>query len=94
MIVTGPEFLSRFCGVYTGRWFSPGPTVSSTNKTDRNDITEILLKVALNTSKQTIKHIILTLSLYIIARITTVISNIIIMAIIAVYWKKMSTDEN
>jgi hypothetical protein len=29
----------------TGRWFSP---VSSTNKTDRHDITEILLKVALN----------------------------------------------
>jgi hypothetical protein len=29
-----------------GQWFSP---VSSTNKTDRHDITEILLKVALNT---------------------------------------------
>jgi hypothetical protein len=27
--------------------FSPGPPVSSTNKTDRHDITEILLKVAL-----------------------------------------------
>ena len=33
----------------TGRWFSPGTLVSSTNKTDRNDITEILLEVALNT---------------------------------------------
>jgi hypothetical protein len=33
----------------TGRWFSPGMLVSSTNKTDRHDITEILLKVALNT---------------------------------------------
>jgi hypothetical protein len=33
----------------TGRWFSPGSLVSSTNKTDRHDITEILLKVALNT---------------------------------------------
>ena len=33
----------------TGQWFSPGPPVSSTNKTDRHDITEILLKVALNT---------------------------------------------
>ena len=32
-----------------GRWFSPGTPVSSTNKTDRADITEILLKVALNT---------------------------------------------
>ena len=39
----------------TGRWFSPGPTVSSTNKTDRHDIAEILLKVALNTLKQTNK---------------------------------------
>jgi archaellin len=35
--------------------FSPAPPVSSTNKTDRNDITEILLKVALNTNKQTIQ---------------------------------------
>jgi hypothetical protein len=38
------------------RWFSPGPPVSSTNKTDRHDITEILLKVALNTIKQTNKQ--------------------------------------
>ena len=30
-----------------GRWFSPGTSVSSTNKTDCHDITEILLKVAL-----------------------------------------------
>ena len=36
-----------------GRWFSPGTLVSSTNKTDRHDITEILLKVALNTINQT-----------------------------------------
>jgi hypothetical protein len=33
----------------TGLWFSPGTPVSSTNKTDRDYITEILLKVALNT---------------------------------------------
>jgi len=39
-----------------GRWFSPGTSVSSTNKTDLHDITEILfLKVALNIIKQT-KH--------------------------------------
>jgi len=38
----------------TGQWFSPGISVSSTNKTDSHDITEILLKVALNTiNKQT-----------------------------------------
>jgi hypothetical protein len=32
-------------------WFSLGTPVSSTNKTDRHDITEILLKVALNIIK-------------------------------------------
>ena len=32
-----------------GRWFSLGSQVSSTNKTDRHYITEILLKGALNT---------------------------------------------
>ena len=31
------------------RWFSPSAPVSSTNKTGRHDITEILLKVALST---------------------------------------------
>ena len=30
-------------------WFSPGTPVSSTNKSDCHDITELLLKVALNT---------------------------------------------
>ena len=30
-------------------WFSPGTPISSTNKTDRHNVTEILLKVALNT---------------------------------------------
>jgi len=33
--------------------FSPGTPVSSTNKTDRHNITEILLKVALSSIKQT-----------------------------------------
>jgi len=36
----------------TCQWFSPGTLVSSTNKTDCHDITEILLKVALNTISQ------------------------------------------
>jgi hypothetical protein len=31
------------------RFFYPGTPVSSTNKADRNDITEILLKVTLKT---------------------------------------------
>ena len=38
------------------RWFSSGTPVSSTNNTDRHDITEILLKVALNIIKQTNKQ--------------------------------------
>ena len=37
----------------SGRWFSPCTLVSSINKTDRHDITKILLKVALSTIKQT-----------------------------------------
>ena len=36
-----------------GFFFSPGTMVSSTNNTDCRDITEILLKVALNTINQT-----------------------------------------
>jgi hypothetical protein len=36
---------------------SKGAPISSTNRTDRHDITEILLKVALSTIKQTNKHL-------------------------------------
>jgi hypothetical protein len=38
-----------------GRWFSSGTAASSTTKTGRHDIAEILLKVALNTINQ-IEH--------------------------------------
>jgi hypothetical protein len=38
-----------------GRWFSPGTPASSTTKTGRYDIAEILLKVALNTKKKSNK---------------------------------------
>jgi hypothetical protein len=34
-----------------GRWFFPGTPASSTTKTGRHDIAEILLKVALSTIK-------------------------------------------
>jgi hypothetical protein len=34
-----------------GRWFSPGTSASSTTKTGRHDIAEMLLIVALNTNK-------------------------------------------
>jgi hypothetical protein len=35
-----------------GRWFSPGTPASSTTKTGRHDIAEILLKMALSTINQ------------------------------------------
>jgi hypothetical protein len=41
-----------------GQRFSPGTPDSSTTKTGRHDIAEILLKVALNTINQSIKSII------------------------------------
>jgi hypothetical protein len=34
-----------------GQWLSPDTPVSSINKTESHDITEILLKVAVNTIK-------------------------------------------
>ena len=48
------HYMIKFCQwLATGRWFTLGPPDSSTNKTDHHDITEILLKVTLNTTKQT-----------------------------------------
>ena len=42
--------------VHSTRWFSPGTPPYSTINTSRHDIAEILLKVALNTIKQTNKQ--------------------------------------
>jgi hypothetical protein len=44
-----------------GQWFSPGTPASSTTKTGRHDIAEILLKVALNTKNQSISKVLTTL---------------------------------
>jgi hypothetical protein len=44
-----------------GRWFSLGTPASSTNKIDRHDIAEILLKVALTTKNQSINLIFLSI---------------------------------
>jgi hypothetical protein len=38
-----------------GRWVSPGTPASSSTKTGRHDIAEILLKVALNTKSKSKK---------------------------------------
>jgi hypothetical protein len=40
-----------------GQWLSPGNPASSTTKTGRYDIAEILLKVALNTINQIKNHL-------------------------------------
>jgi hypothetical protein len=49
----------------TGQWFSPCTPISSTNKTDRHDIAEILLKVALKSKpNQTISTYNISIHLY------------------------------
>jgi hypothetical protein len=54
MVLNLQHYVDKICQwLVTGRWFSPCTPVSSTNKTDRHDITEILLKVALSTINQT-----------------------------------------
>ena len=59
---TKPQILVLFQQkLITDKWFSPGIPVSSINKTDHHYITEILLKVALNTINQPL----LTLALFI-----------------------------
>ena len=63
-------FLSRSDLRQIGMWFSTGTPVSSTNKTDH--ITEILLKVALNTIALTpLKKNINSLLYYILSRLLT-----------------------
>jgi len=67
-ITTNVEFESRSCrgvldttlcdkicqSLEASLWFSPRTPISSINKTDRHDITEILLKVGLNTNNHLI----------------------------------------
>jgi hypothetical protein len=50
--VLDTTFCDKVCQ-WLGQWFPPGTLVSSTNKTDHHDITEILLKVALKTINHT-----------------------------------------
>jgi hypothetical protein len=56
------DLLQHLCNkVYqelvAGRWFSLVTPVSSTNKTDRHDITEIVFEVALDTINQTYQQV-------------------------------------
>jgi hypothetical protein len=71
-----------------GRWFSLGTPVSSTNKTDRHDITKILLKVALSTINQTNQSMIIVevaTPLEIFCMFCTFMVNMILMAILLLY---------
>jgi hypothetical protein len=52
-----------------GRWFSPGTPASSTTKTGRHDIAEILLKVALNTKIQIQIHVHVHVAMFFIPKI-------------------------
>jgi len=48
----GTKICDKVCQwLATGRWFSLCPPVSSTNETNRHDITDILLKVELSIIK-------------------------------------------
>jgi hypothetical protein len=52
--VLGTKLCDKVCQwLAAGQWFSSGTLISSNNKTDRHDIAERLLKVALNTICQT-----------------------------------------
>ena len=42
-----------------GRWFFPGTPVSSITKTGRHDIAGILMKVALNTTNQSLTSLLI-----------------------------------
>ena len=46
MVVGSTTICDKVCQLLaTGLWFSPGPPASSTNITDRHDITKILLNI-------------------------------------------------
>ena len=46
MVVGSTTICDKVCQLLaTGRWFPLGPPASSTNITDRHDITEILLNI-------------------------------------------------
>jgi len=63
--VLDTQLCNKVCQWFAAdRWFSPGTPVSSTNNTDRHDIAEILLKVALNSTKFDIYVLLLSLGRY------------------------------
>ena len=78
----------------------PGPSVSSTNKTDRHDITEILLKVALNTitiiSNKRVPYIFMSIYLYrVMVMVMVIFSYFVAVSFIGwrnqITWRKLPT---
>ena len=69
-----------FQWLVTGRWFSPSLPVSSINETDRHNITEIVLTVALYT-KQTFY---LSLTLHFIFKILVILGSVIVISILTI----------
>jgi hypothetical protein len=57
----------------TGRWFSPDTLVFSTNKTDSHDITELMLKMALNTAWPIVKVLFWLVQLFLIHMCITIV---------------------
>jgi hypothetical protein len=55
-LLSQPHVIKLFQLPAQGRWFSSGTPASSTTKTGRHDIADILLKVALNTNNQSINN--------------------------------------
>jgi hypothetical protein len=68
------DFMFFIQWLTTGQWFSPGIPVSSTNKTDSHDITDILLKVALNIITLTLILIYIPLAYMIICHSFTIVA--------------------
>ena len=55
-VCSNTTFCDKVCQrLPTGRWFSQGTLISSMNKSNRHDVIEILLKVALNIISQTLQ---------------------------------------
>jgi hypothetical protein len=68
----------------TSRWFSPGPPIFSTNKTDRHDITEILLIVVLNNNNPHYNRLYITINPFVIG-ISTLNNTILAFILVALF---------
>ena len=75
-----------------GRWFSPGTPVSSTNKTDRLDITEVLLKVPLNSYSKLNPSLAKTIFIVKYVKITLHLFKVIIPQKVLLFFNQFADD--